>query len=31
MVNPSARDIPVFWGHGKSDGVVQYQCESIRR
>lgn len=28
MSKPSAKDIPVFWGHGTADPVVQYECES---
>lgn len=23
----TAKDIPVFWGHGKEDPTVQYVCE----
>ncbi|KAK1922610.1 Phospholipase/carboxylesterase/thioesterase [Papiliotrema laurentii] len=25
LTNPSARDIPVFWGHGRDDPVVHYE------
>jgi len=28
MTKSSAKDVPVFWGHGKADPVVQYECES---
>lgn len=27
MAAPGAKDLAIFWGHGKQDGVVQYQCE----
>jgi len=25
MISPEAATIPIFWGHGKSDPVVQYK------
>jgi hypothetical protein len=27
MVNPGNSKIPMFWGHGKDDNVVEYICE----
>jgi predicted esterase len=29
MTKSNSKNIPVFWGHGKADPVVQYECESI--
>lgn len=29
MTSPAARDIPIFWGHGKDDPVVHYHCMCI--
>lgn len=26
MTKSSAKDVPVFWGHGTADPVVQYEC-----
>jgi lysophospholipase-2 len=28
MIQPGAKELPVFWGHGKEDQVVHYECES---
>lgn len=28
MTKGSAKDVPVFWGHGTADPVVQYECWS---
>lgn len=27
MIKPKAKEIPLFWGHGRADGVVQYKCK----
>jgi hypothetical protein len=29
MTKSNSKNVPVFWGHGKADPVVQYECESI--
>lgn len=31
LVKPGAKDIPIFWGHGKDDPVVEYECECAER
>jgi len=27
MTKSNSKNIPVFWGHGEADPVVQYECE----
>lgn len=29
--SPHAKDMAIFWGHGKDDNVVKYDCESNHR
>jgi hypothetical protein len=29
MAQPGAKDIPLFWAHGKDDDVVKYICKSL--
>ncbi|KAJ9121048.1 hypothetical protein QFC24_005029 [Naganishia onofrii] len=29
LTHPSAKNLAVFWGHGKEDGVVNYKCVNL--